>query len=214
MLSKKYIVSAMGLGLLFSGLQALTLRDVLGESIDQMNTGITKLDLSHKGITKITSKEAQLLVDNYPNLRELRLYDNDLHEISGTMLGGLTGLEVLVLGGNKLAEVPHEIGQLKDLKTLDLSYNNLSSLPDSIGQLVSLEVLVLANNKLSSIPESFSNLSNLKKLWLNNNELKSIPEFIPGNMKELEYLDVGGNRLKLRNNQRLFDYGIKTVHVS
>ncbi len=212
MLAGKSIVSALVFGLLLSGLQAKTLRDVLGENLGQNNEGVSRLDLSNKGITEITQREAQDLVKNYPNLRDLDLRGNELREIPGAMLGGLTQLETLVLMGNKLVKLPEEIGRLKNLRTLELSYNMLTRLPDTINLLKRLEALSLSANKLQGVPRSISALSKLRKLWLDGNELTAIPVFIPRAMKDLVYLHVEGNFLRGENINRLVKPGME-LHV-
>src|SRR5258706_434210 len=58
----------------------------------------------------------------------------------------------LNLNGNKIAEIPPEIGQLTNLTTLYLYNNALTSLPPEIGQLTNLTTLSLYNNTLTSPP--------------------------------------------------------------
>ena len=48
--------------------------------------------------------------------------------------------------GNRLTELPSEIGDLKELRRLDVRYNQLVSLPTSIQKLNQLEELQLYGN--------------------------------------------------------------------
>ena len=116
---KKLMTSALIACLLLGTLQAKSLREVLGASLDQMNEGVTELDLADKGITEITLQEGVLLATNYPNLEKLDLSDN------------------------QLSSLPAEIGQLANLKELFLTDNKLTSLPTEIGKLAKLERLWL-----------------------------------------------------------------------
>ncbi len=49
-------------------------------------------------------------------------------------------MQVLVLAGNKLKQLPEEIGQFRSLKRLQLAGNQLTSLPPVVTTLTQLEV--------------------------------------------------------------------------
>ena len=82
-------------------------------------------------------------------------------------------LQMLVLDGNRMTELPMEIGALKKLEKLSASENALTGLPASVSALTSLTVLKLANNKLSAVPEQLGACSSLEELDLADNYLQA-----------------------------------------
>jgi Leucine-rich repeat (LRR) protein len=76
-----------------------------------------------------------------------------------------------VLSGNKLDNIPTQIGDLVTLEVLDLSNNPIASLPDEIGQLTSLRILNLSGTKISKAPKFLPYLVNLTDLYLPANTL-------------------------------------------
>ena len=74
------------------------------------------------------------------------------------------------MGGNKLEEIPYEVGLLSNLLSLVLCDNKLESLPSSMTYLQKLESLSLHNNRLSTLPPDIIKL-NLVELSLRNNPL-------------------------------------------
>ena len=79
-------------------------------------------------------------------------------------------LEVLYLGGNRLIDVPDELGELPRLTSLALCDNRLESVPRSLASLRRLQSLSLHNNRLSTLPPEIVSL-NLQELSLRNNPL-------------------------------------------
>ena len=59
-------------------------------------------------------------------------------------------LEVLVLDGNKLKSIPHEVFKARQLRLLSVKGNKLSKLPDSISQLENLTLLDVRGNGFSN----------------------------------------------------------------
>ncbi len=105
------------------------------------------------------------------------------------------GLKVLNLRGNKLKELPSEIGKLVNLKTLIVLGNKLKELPSEIGKLLKLEKLFVSNNKLKKLPPEIGKLLLLKELHINDNPLLELPIEL-GNLTGLEILKAGSNRCR------------------
>lgn len=61
-------------------------------------------------------------------------------------------LEVLLLGNNRLARLPPDLGNMASLAELDVSANQLTQLPSSVGKLSKLRSLVVRSNQLTSLP--------------------------------------------------------------
>ena len=80
-------------------------------------------------------------------------------------------LSYLYLGGNRLQQVPPELGQLHKLEALVLSGNQLQYLPSQFKGLMSLKSLHLHDNQLQTLPQSIVRLKNLQELSLRNNPL-------------------------------------------
>ena len=75
------------------------------------------------------------------------------------------------MSGNKLTELPAEIGDLRELRGLSVSNNQLVGLPTSIHRLTKLTVLYLDVNKLTELPAEISDLRELRVLELSHNPL-------------------------------------------
>lgn len=118
-----------------------------------------------------------------PSIKELNLYDNDIHELPETF-SSLTSLEILVLPNNHISTLPESFKNLTSLKKLDLSWNNITHLPEWIDSLSSLEELNLRGNKLSTLPKSIYLLPSLKALNVSLNRNIIYPP------KDLEKTDL------------------------
>jgi len=79
----------------------------------------------------------------------------------------------LVLADNKLESLPPGLWLLgHTLRLLDLSGNRLTELPSQIGSLIQLQSLKLSNNRLVRLPEEIYYLTNLKTLVADHNLLE------------------------------------------
>ena len=106
-------------------------------------------------------------------------------------------LEILYLGGNRLASLPAELGHVTSLVSLVLSDNELTSLPRSLTNLHRLQSLSLHNNQLVALPPDIIRLP-LVELSLRNNPL--VVRFV----EELTYdpaslLELAGRCVKVNN---------------
>ena len=124
----------------------------------------------------------------------------DLYGLTGLippMLGQLSGLEELRLGGNHLGGViPPELGRLTRLRILDLRGNNIGgSIPPELGQLTSLEVLLLDGTYLSGpIPPALGRLANLRHLDLSSTHLTGgLPPEL-GGLTQATFVRITGRR--------------------
>ena len=114
---------------------------------------ITKLDMTHMGLTKFP-----MAILTCTNLEYLHLSNNELTSVPRA-LGNLVTLERLVLSNNKLTSLPREIGNLVNLTEFYLYGNQLTIVPRELGYLVNLRLFSL--NKLTSSPCELQNLVNL-----------------------------------------------------
>lgn len=128
------------------------------------------------------------------SLRVLDLGKNGLEYIASGFLPNFPLLEVLNLAGNRLSEVPEDIGGLARLRRLGLKGNRLTCLPPSIGQLRALEELYLTDNALTALPPSIGGLESLVKLQASFNELTTLPLEL-ADLRRLELLRVACCRL-------------------
>jgi len=104
-------------------------------------------------------------------------------------------LEILILGGCKLEELPESIGKLTLLRQLDLSGNKMTTLTESIGNLKNLELLNLYGCGLTKLPLNIGNLGNtLQVLNLIGCNLEELPESI-GKLTLLRQLDLRGSKM-------------------
>ncbi|KAM0831417.1 hypothetical protein ACQ4PT_065551 [Festuca glaucescens] len=133
-----------------------------------------------------------------PSIGELSLYNNRLSGSVPAGIGGLVGLQKLLLAGNKLSgELPPAIGKLQQLSKMDMSGNLISGeVPPAIAGCRLLSFLDLSGNKLSgSIPTAVASLRILNYLNLSNNALEgAIPPSIAG-MQSLTAVDFSYNNL-------------------
>nr|ACL52548.1 unknown [Zea mays] len=132
------------------------------------------------------------------SIGELSLFNNRLTGQVPTGIGGLLGLQKLLLAGNMLSgELPPEVGKLQQLSKADLSGNLLSgAVPPAIGRCRLLTFLDISSNKVSgSIPPELGSLRILNYLNVSHNALQGeIPPAIAG-MQSLTAVDFSYNNL-------------------
>lgn len=136
---------------------------------DTTTPNATILDLSNKGLTKVTAD-----IYNKTATTDLLLSNNSIKTLPSEM-GRMTNLRVLKINNNILeGSLIGEVRQMSKLETLDVSNNNMTGMPAEIGQLSNLETLNYSNNKITGLPNELSNLkNNLKTFNLTGNPLSA-----------------------------------------
>ncbi|MFQ6572074.1 leucine-rich repeat-containing protein kinase family protein [Pseudomonas sp. UM16] len=126
-------------------------------------------------------------------------------------------LEILNLTGNRLSELPEDLGRLHKLEVLFCSDNRFTQLPESIGHCPALEVLgfksnrieqvspaalprrlralILTDNCISALPEALGDCPDLQKLMLAGNRLRELPQSL-ARCHKLELLRIAANHLQ------------------
>ncbi|KAJ0974368.1 hypothetical protein J5N97_016333 [Dioscorea zingiberensis] len=122
-------------------------------------------------------------------LRSLYLY-NSCSGLDMQIIGRFTLLRALMLNGEMIKHVPHNIQDLVHLRLLDLDHTQIHELPYSIGNLTNLQLLTLENcQSLRSLPKNITKLCNLRCLNLDDSPLSHVPSGI-GKLENLN--DLGG----------------------
>jgi Leucine-rich repeat (LRR) protein len=156
---------------------------------------LTQIELHDNLLSGELSLEAGKMSSS---IGELSLFSNRLSGQVPTGIGGLVGLQKLLLAGNKLSgELPPEMGKLQQLSKADLSGNLISGeVPPAIGSCRLLTFLDLSGNKLSGrIPPELASLRILNYLNVSHNALQGeIPPAIAG-MQSLTAVDFSYNNL-------------------
>lgn len=110
---------------------------------------------------------------NFKKLERLSICYNQLTELGPILFW--RSLQVLLLDGNQIENIPPQISVLQNLKKFHICKNKLQLLPDEIGDLPKLEDLSVSENKIRNIPESIGALDCLKKLNFYGNQITSLP---------------------------------------
>ncbi|WP_291912214.1 leucine-rich repeat-containing protein kinase family protein [Limnohabitans sp.] len=126
-------------------------------------------------------------------------------------------LEVLNLSGNRLRDLPHQLGRLHKLQVLFASDNDFSAVPEVLGECPALQMvgfkanriadvpaaalppalrwLTLTDNAIGHLPSELGQRPALQKLMLAGNRLQALPESLQ-NAQRLELLRVSANRME------------------
>ena len=135
-------------------------------------------------------------------------FSRDIFELADT-------LEVLNLSGNRLSELPDDLGRLKKLRILFCSDNEFRHVPAVLGECPalgmiafkanrietveddalsdSLRWLILTDNRIAVLPASIGRCLKLQKLMLAGNLLSELPEEMAACMK-VELIRLAANR--------------------
>lgn len=175
---------------------------------------VTTLALNQLDLTTVPE-----VVYRFPNLHELDLSKNDLHELPARLTADLPALKrlsllynhipddsvfvtpnkhliALNLQGNRLTRVPPAVRQNRRLESLWLGNNDLKHLDvKAIRRLRRLNDLNLYNAGLTTLPKQIGRLKRLKVLDLYYNKFAQLPRQL-GRMKRLEQLAIAYNDLK------------------
>jgi Leucine-rich repeat (LRR) protein len=134
-------------------------------------------------------------IQNLTELEVLNVQGNKLTNLPDE-IGKLVNLTHFVISNNQLSSLPPGIGNLNKLNHLYASGNKITSLPDEIGGLVNLTDLQIYTNKLSVLPPGIGNCTKLKTLWAQSNQLTSLPDQI-GKLLNLTRFSVEHNQLSV-----------------
>ncbi|KAK4883347.1 hypothetical protein RN001_006666 [Aquatica leii] len=152
------------------------------------NSSISKnnfsIDLSFNFLKTLNFSDLPL------NISKLSLNNNQIEEISGTMMPDL--IEIL-LNSNHIVQPPSISNSLIHL---NLSYNKIKELVLGFFHSKNLRRLDLSNNLLENLHRDvFDNLTNLELLNLQNNNIGYIPVGVFQALSTLKYLNMSGNKL-------------------
>ncbi|KAL5719898.1 non-specific serine/threonine protein kinase [Ranunculus cassubicifolius] len=159
---------------------------------------LRKLIELHLSTNQLTG-EIPPSIGNITSLEYFRLDQNHLDGIIPSTLGQLKNLIFLALGDNKLSGiVPPSLYNLSNLELFHVVINNLTGkLPVDIG--VALphlkEIGIGGNQFFGSIPSSLFNASKLEKIALAESNFTGKVPLEVGNLKNLQWLNLGRNSL-------------------
>ncbi len=158
-----------------------TVIDVADPTEDDM-LGLTWLYAEHSGIAYLTGLEYAT------NLTELRLYNNNISDISP--LANLASLTKLSLFYNNISDVS-PLENLTSFTELYLQHNNISDISPLVN-LIDLTSLYLSNNNIIDI-SPLANLTSLSSLSLADNNISDISPLV--NMTGLTTLYLDNNNI-------------------
>jgi hypothetical protein len=131
----------------------------------------------------------------------LRRQDNELEVLpDASVWGGVKGLQVLNLAGNKITSMElQKIGAClgPKLTTLQVDRNELDALPLPFAALQLLDTLTAAENEIQEIGEGVGLLKQLMFLNLEDNKITELPvELSQLSVKKLKEIKLSGNPLR------------------
>ena len=132
-----------------------SLSNTIEATVVKSSSNAKVLDLSNKGITKVTSD-----IYSKTSTTDLILSNNNIQTLPSQM-GKMTNVVIFKIDHNMLdGSLIGEIRQMSKLKQLDVSYNNMTGMPAEIGQLSDLQTLDYSYNKIDGLPNELKNLKN------------------------------------------------------
>ncbi len=134
--------------------------------------------------------------ENFPNLENIKLINNQIQAIDKNAFNGLANLQILELSHNLITTLPQAIfDTLISLKRLYLDQNQLQEItPAYFNRLASLELLSLCENNIEEIaPESFRDAKALYYLHFRKNRISSLHKDSFQGCINLKHLGLGSN---------------------
>jgi len=141
----------------------------------------------------------------------------DLQQLPEEVFALADTLEVLNLNGNRLTQLPADLGRLHRLRILFCSDNPFERLPEALGDCGSLEMvgfkacqiadvpaeslpprlrwLILTDNHIGQLPQALGERPHLQKLMLAGNQLQGLPPSLAA-AHRLELLRLSANRFE------------------
>ncbi|MBT4595260.1 leucine-rich repeat domain-containing protein, partial [bacterium] len=118
------------------------------------------------------------LVKEFISLEQFINFQTEL-KLFGDSDNEFERIQVLVLQGLQLTEIPPFVFECKNLERLFLEDNDLKEVPEEIGKLQKLTFIGLGGNCLRQLPLALENLTNLRGIILDGNPLDGCPEPLP-----------------------------------
>lgn len=145
------------------------------------------LDLGCNKIKHVSSCDLEKNCD----LRELKLYANEISEISG--LDRCKELNNLLLQHNKIKCIGKGLQHVRKLKVLRIDNNRLSKIDyREIGCSSQITVLDVSCNSITDV-SALNGLPALEELDLSNNKISKIPDL--GRCRKIQELDISRNQV-------------------
>ncbi|GJQ74438.1 Tl [Trypoxylus dichotomus] len=151
---------------------------------------VYELELANNRIKNLTEKI------KFPLLIVLKLQQNDIKRIDGSVFETSPDLAYIDLSQNNITELPAQLlHPLPRLKILLLRSNAFQRIPDGFFEMNSiLKEIDFSDGRLTEIgTNTFSSCTRLEKIKFGSNSLKSLPEEIFLNMQNLTYLELSMN---------------------
>ncbi|XP_015112223.1 insulin-like growth factor-binding protein complex acid labile subunit [Diachasma alloeum] len=182
------------------------------------------LDLSSNRIVRLYRGPTENLVEEEgeeipgASIQDMRLQNNELSSLEGSLFIGMRELQRLNLSHNALGPTigPQDLRGLEGLRVLDLSYNRLTTLEDtSETYLPALEELNASNNRLITLSErDFRGFPGLCWADVSANEIRSLTPELVANTRCTVHGVPDVLRIYLQDNPVLCDAGLADLTVA